>query len=206
MAGVSKRSGCLIALEGIDGTGKSTQIALLAAVLRQEGRCVVLTREPTEGVYGQQIRRLYQARGSVSRQEELELFLADRREHVAQLIAPALALGKIVITDRYYFSTAAYQGAVGFDPETIIRQNEVFAPVPDLVILFELSPAQAVMRIERYRQDTLNHFEQEESLCQVAQVFKALDREYIKRVDGAQEIDVIHSQIVIHVKACLAAH
>lgn len=206
MGAGGKGPGRLFALEGIDGTGKSTQIALLADVLRQGGSEVVLTREPTDGVYGQQIRRLYQARGSVSRQEELDLFLADRREHVTQLIAPALAQGKVVVTDRYYFSTAAYQGVVGFDPETIIRQNELFAPVPDLVILLELAPAQAVMRIQRYRQETLNHFEQEESLRQVAQVFKSLDRAYIKRVDASQEIDVIHSQIVAHVKACLAAH
>lgn len=197
--------GRLIALEGIDGTGKSTQIELLAEVLRQEGRGVVVTREPTDGVYGQQIRRLYQARDSVSRQDELELFLADRRQHVAQLIAPSLAQGKVVITDRYYFSTAAYQGVVGFDPEAIIRQNELFAPVPDLVILLELPPAQAVMRIQQYRQDSLNHFEQEEGLRQVAQVFQSLDREYIKRVDGSQEIGVVHSQIVAHVRACLAA-
>jgi len=206
MTGDGKRPGRLIAVEGIDGTGKSTQIALLADVLRQDGLEVVVTREPTDGVYGQQIRRLFQARDSVSRQDELDLFLADRRDHVARLIAPALEQGKVVVTDRYYFSTAAYQGGVGFDPETIIRQNELFAPVPDLVILIELSPAHAVMRIQRYRQDSLNHFEQEESLRQVAQVFKSLDRNYIKRVDGSQEIDVIHSQIVAHVKACLAAH
>lgn len=203
--GEGLRPGRLIALEGIDGTGKSTQIALLAEVLRQEGREVVLTREPTEGVYGQQIRRLYQARDSVSRQEELELFLADRRQHVVQLISPSLAQGKVVITDRYYFSTAAYQGVVGFDPEIIIRQNELFAPVPDLVILLELSPAQAVMRIQRYRQDSLNHFEQEESLRQVAQVFQSLERAYIKRVDGSQEIGAVHTQIVAHVRACLAS-
>lgn len=199
------RPGCLIALEGIDGTGKSTQVAMLADVLRQDGRDVVLTREPTDGAYGQQIRRLYQARDSVSHQEELELFLADRREHVAQLIAPALAQGKVIVTDRYYFSTAAYQGGVGFDPEAIIRQNELFAPVPNLVILLELSPAQAVMRIQRYRRELLNNFEQEESLRQVAQVFKTLERDYIRRVDGSQEIGLIHTQIVALVRACLAA-
>lgn len=200
-----KRSGCLIALEGIDGTGKSTQIAMLADLLRQEGLDVVATREPTDGAYGQQIRRLYQDRESVSRQDELALFLADRREHVDQVIAPALALGKVVITDRYYFSTAAYQGVVGFDPETIICQNELFAPVPDLVILIELTPAQAVMRIQQYRQESLNHFEQEESLRQVAEVFNSLNRDYLKRVDGSLEIALVHSQIVTHVRNCLAA-
>jgi dTMP kinase len=200
-----KCPGLLIALEGIDGTGKSTQIVLLADVLRQDGLDVVLTREPTDGIYGQQIKRLYQARDSVSRQDELNLFLADRRQHVKELIAPALAQGKVVITDRYYFSTAAYQGVVGFDPEAIISQNELFAPVPDLVILLELSPTQAVMRIQQYRQESLNHFEQEESLRQVAHLFKAFNRDYIRRVDGSLDIGVVHSQIVDHVKTCLVA-
>ncbi len=204
VAGMGK--GRLIAFEGIDGTGKSTQIAMLADVLRQEGLAVVATREPTDGVYGQRIRQLYQARDSVSRQDELDLFLADRREHVARLIAPGLAQGKVILTDRYYFSTAAYQGVAGFDSETIIRQNEEFAPVPDLVILIELSPAQAVMRIQHYRQEALNHFEQEEGLRQVARIFNGLDRDYIQRVDGSQAIDVLHAQIVAHVRACLAAH
>ena len=202
----NKRQGRLIAFEGIDGTGKSTQIAMLAAVLRRDGLEVVTTREPTDGVYGREIRRLFQARDSVSRQDELELFLADRQDHVTRLIAPGLAQGKVILTDRYYFSTAAYQGAAGFDPETIIHRNELFAPVPDLVILLELSPAQAVMRIQHYRQETLNHFEQEEGLQQVARVFNTLDRNYIKRVDGSLGIDEVHAQIVAQVRACLAAH
>ncbi|MDD5758313.1 MAG: dTMP kinase [Desulfobulbaceae bacterium] len=203
--GGQKRSGCLIVLEGIDGTGKSTQIALLAEVLRQDGLEVVVTREPTEGVYGQQIRRLYQNRESVSRHEELALFLADRREHVEKVIAPALEQGKVVISDRYYFSTAAYQGAVGFDPEDIIRQNELFAPVPDLVLLIELTPAQAVRRIEQYRQESLNHFEQEESLRQVAKVFASLHRDYLSRVDGSLDVGAVHAQIVAQVNSCLVA-
>lgn len=198
------RRGRLIAFEGIDGTGKSTQIAMLAEALRLDGVEVVATREPTTGVYGQQIRALYQNRAAVSREQELELFLADRRQHVQGLIAPGLAQGKVILTDRYYLSTAAYQGALGFDPELIMRQNEAFAPIPDLVILFELAPVQAVMRIQRYRQESLNHFEQEESLRQVAEVFRALDREYIRRVDGAQDISALHAQIVSHARACLA--
>jgi len=188
--------GTLIAFEGIDGTGKSTQISLLAAVLRAKGLEVVSTREPTDGAYGQRIRQLYQARASVSHQEELALFLADRREHVTQLIAPALAQGKVVLTDRYYFSTAAYQGLFGVDPEDIIRQNEAFAPVPDLVILFELSPEQAVRRIQTYRQEVLNHFEQEESLRLVAQAFACVQRQYLKRIDASLSIDVVHAQVV----------
>lgn len=197
------RNGRLIAFEGIDGTGKSTQISLLAEVLRQDGLEVVVTREPTDGPFGQRIRQLYQSRDSVSRQEELALFVADRREHVAGLIAPALAQGKVVLTDRYYFSTAAYQGAVGFDPETIIRQNEEFAPIPDLVILLELAPSQAVMRIERFRQERLNHFEREEGLRQVARIFDGLQGDFIRRIDATLAISEVHAQVVAQVRASL---
>lgn len=194
------RKGRLIAFEGIDGTGKSTQIALLAEWLQQKGLDVVVTREPTDGVYGQRIRHLYQDRGSVSFQEELDLFLADRREHVEQLILPSLAQGKIVLTDRYYFSTAAYQGVHGFDPEDIVRQNEAFAPVPDLVILITLQPQEAVMRIERYRHEVLNQFEQEEGLRQVAKVFAGLNYGCIKRVEGSGAVDAVHQQVIAQVK------
>jgi dTMP kinase len=204
MAGGTDRKGHLIAFEGIDGTGKSTQVALLAQLLLDHGHDVVVTREPTDGAYGQRIRQLYQARDSVSPQDELDLFLADRREHVAGLIAPGLAQGKVIVTDRYYFSTAAYQGAVGFDPEAIIHQNEAFAPVPDLVLLIELAPEHAVMRIQRYRQESLNHFEQEEGLRKVAAVFSSLRRDCIRAIDGSQTIAAVHAQIVAQVRASLA--
>lgn len=199
-----ERRGRLLALEGIDGTGKSTQVSMLAEVLRGHGLEVVVTREPTDGVYGQRIRQLYQNRDSVSRQEELDLFLADRRDHVAKLIAPGLAQGKVIVTDRYYFSTAAYQGVVGFDPEAIIRQNELFAPIPDLVILLELAPELAISRIQQYRRESLNHFEQEEGLRQVAKVFSGLQRDFIRRVDGSQGIAEVHARIVAQVRDCLA--
>lgn len=117
-----ERKGLLIAFEGIDGTGKTTQIELLAEILRQRGLSVVATREPTDGQYGRKIRELYKNRKSVTPEEELALFLDDRREHVAQVIAPALASGKVVLTDRYYYSTAAYQGAAGHDPQKSLPQ------------------------------------------------------------------------------------
>ena len=120
-----QRKGLLIVFEGTDGTGKSTQVQLLSQYLQDQGYPVVVTREPTEGQYGRKIRSLYMHRNTCSREEELELFLADRREHVQQLLAPALTQGKIILCDRYFLSTAAYQGARGFDPENILRMNRV---------------------------------------------------------------------------------
>ena len=94
--------GLFIVFEGIDGTGKSTQVRLLTEKLKKLGYAVVATREPTDGPYGQKIRELFLDRNTVSQDEELELFMADRAQHVEQVIAPALSDGRIVISDRYY--------------------------------------------------------------------------------------------------------
>lgn len=189
----------LIAFEGIDGTGKTTQLAMLAGALRRLGLEVVATREPTGGQYGRRIRELYLNRGSVSPEEELALFLADRREHVAQVIAPALAAGRVVLTDRYYYSTAAYQGAAGHDPQKIIAANEMFAPVPDLVIMLEAPVELGVHRVRDLRGETLNDFEQEENLARVAEIFAALKGGNILRIDGTGSAETVHALIMKHV-------
>ena len=136
----------LIVIEGIDDTGKSTQAARLAEWFREMGREVVVGSEPTRGRHGMKLRESFTA-GRLAPEEELRLFLEDRREHVALVIAPALAVGKVVILDRYYFSNMAYQGAIGFDPQTIRRRNEAFAPVPDLLFVLELDTGTALARI-----------------------------------------------------------
>lgn len=198
-----KRTGRLIVFEGIDGTGKSTQIVLLAKKLEERGFEVVSTREPTDGTYGNKIRDLYNNRGSVSKQEELDLFLKDRRDHVDNLITPALQRGSLVLTDRYYLSTAAYQGAAGMDVEEILKRNESFAPSPDLAIIIELPPEESVRRIEQYRKESLNDFEQENYLRQVAQLFSSIDRKYIRRINGLNNIDAVHAAIMVHVEELL---
>ncbi|MCX5875669.1 MAG: dTMP kinase [Deltaproteobacteria bacterium] len=193
------RKGMLIAFEGIDGTGKTTQIELLAEVLRQRGLRVVATREPTDGQYGRKIRQLYKNRKSVTPEEELALFLDDRREHVVQVIAPALAGGKVVLTDRYYYSTAAYQGAAGQDPQKIIAANELFAPVPDMVIMLEAPVSLGVHRVQKLRGDTLNDFEQEETLARVARIFADLKGENIRRIDGTGDAKAVHALVMENV-------
>ena len=188
-------SGKLIVFEGIDGTGKSTQLTLLEKVLRALQIPVVSTREPTEGTYGKRIRALYTDRGSFSLQDELQLFLADRREHVRECIAPALAAGKIVLCDRYVLSTIAYQGAAGMDPSEILNQNS-FAPIPDLALLFDAPPATGIARITEKRGEILNDFEQEDSLARVAEIFSALDYPYIHRIDATGSIMTIHTAVL----------
>lgn len=196
------KKGLLIVFEGTDGTGKSTQLQLLNRHLEREGYPVIATREPTNGSYGKKIRELYTNRGGCSREEELELFLADRREHVAQLITPALLAGKIILCDRYFLSTAAYQGAIGFDPESILAQNS-FAPLPDIALLFQVTLATGLSRITAGRGDSLNDFEQQENLQKVAAIFAAIDRPYIRRIDAEGSIGEVHLRVLKEVAPLL---
>jgi dTMP kinase len=189
-------AGLLIAFEGIDGTGKTTQVRMLCEALKDLHCDVVQTREPTDGRYGKQIRMLYKCRDSVTPEKELELFLADRGEHVEQVINPALLAGRIVVTDRYYYSTAAYQGAMGNDPELIIRRNEEFAPVPDLVFLLEAPVKTGIHRVEKLRREDLNDFEQEDTLTRVSVIFSQLHGANIIRIDGTQSAAEVHRSVM----------
>lgn len=172
--------GLFLVIEGIDGTGKSTQAQRLAEWLRELGREVVTSREPTDGPWGRKLRESA-ATGRLSPEDELEYFLRDRRQHVEEVIAPALAAGKVVILDRYYFSTMAYQGARGFDPAEIRRRNEEFAPVPDLLLVLDLEVDAALERIGA-RGDTANEFEKRDSLQRCREVFLSLAGEPFVRV------------------------
>ena len=194
---ITPQHGLLIVFEGIDGTGKSTQISLLESFLKDKGFQVTTTREPTQGRFGRRIRELYQNRQAVTLEQELELFLSDRREHVETLIIPSLKKGRIVLCDRYYLSTAAYQGAAGLDPLMIIEQNN-FAPAPDLAFIFEIDAEESINRITISRGDRLNDFEQLESLKKVDKIFKDLNLPSIRRIDGAQTIDQVSSLVRKH--------
>jgi len=188
------KRGLFIAFEGIDGTGKSTQLPLLADWLRGQGCAVVETREPTDGPYGREIRALYRDRSRVSRQRELELFVLDRRQHVTECILPALEQGRIVLTDRYYFSTAAYQGAGGSDANAIFAAN-AFAPEPDLVLLLTLPVDEGVARIRDLRGETLNDFEQQEQLEKVAALFASFPHDCIVRIQAARPVAAVQAAI-----------
>ena len=188
------KKGILIAIEGIDGTGKSTQLKILAEYLRSKGCSVIETREPTNGEYGQQIRKLYVNRDKYTLEEELELFIQDRKQHVREVISPALASGKVVLTDRYYFSTAAYQGAAGMDPVEVFNRNN-FAPRPDLVIILTMSPEVSLMRIQDLRGEDLNDFEQEEQLQKVAELFASFQEPNIRRISADASLESVEKEI-----------
>ena len=192
--------GLFIVIEGIDGTGKSTQSKRLAEWFRSRGREVVLSREPTDGPWGKKLRESATT-GRLSAEEELECFLNDRREHVEMSIKPALAEGKVVILDRYYFSTMAYQGARGFDPADIRRRNEAFAPQPDLLLILDLSVESAHGRIGA-RGDTANEFEQRDTLSRCREIFLSLrDEPFACVIDAEPSLNEVTADILSVVTA-----
>ncbi len=154
--------GILIAVEGIDGAGKTTQVQLLGEALRTAGEEPILSKEPTDGVWGQKIRESAQ-NGRMTLGRELAAFLKDRREHIREKVAPGLAEGKIVILDRYFYSTIAYQGARGAGREELRRRMAEF-PLPDVVLLLDADPAVTLGRISNGRNEEPNEFERLDQL------------------------------------------
>src|SRR5215468_6778681 len=186
--------GFLFAVEGIDGSGKTTQAQRLARYCQEKGLSYILSKEPTSGKYGQLIRNSA-SRGRLSVAEEIEILLKDRREHVEQVIQPALDEEKVVILDRYYFSNAAYQGAQGADPEVILSRNEAFAPQPDLLVILDVSPQTGLQRI-RERGDEPNKFETLDSLERARAIFNQINRPYKVALNGEDLIETIGSSIM----------
>ena len=187
--------GWLIVFEGIDGTGKSTQCKEMEVYLNKTGIPVSRFREPTDGVWGQKIRKILTVgRGDVTREEELSWFIEDRREDVKNNIIPSLRANKVVLLDRYYYSTAAYQGALGLDPESILRENEIFAPRPDRAYIFTAPPEECLARIESSR-ESHSSFEKLEYLKQVQEIFDSFQGTNIKRIKSSGSIEGIHAQL-----------
>ncbi len=144
-------AGHLLAFEGIEGAGKSTQIHLAAADLRQRGIAVVETREPGGTALGAEVRRIvmHLPETPPTPLTELLLYLADRAQHVAEVITPALARGQLVLTDRFSASTIAYQGyARGQDIELVRRLDAIARQglTPHLTVLLDCPVADGLRR------------------------------------------------------------
>lgn len=190
--------GVLLAFEGIDGSGKSTQAKLFAQFAKDKlGLEVVTSREPTDGPWGKKIREArFTAR--LSPEDELAAFIADRKEHVETLIKPALARGALVIIDRYYYSTVAYQGARGLDPMELLKKNRAFAPVPDLVVLVDVEPKLALERISSRGEGT-DLFENLAALTRVREIFLSLVDSHVAKIDGARPPEVVFGEVLMRV-------
>jgi dTMP kinase len=146
-------AGTFITFEGIDGSGKSTQLRLLANFLKSNGCDVLLTREPGGTSVGNRLRSaLLDAQEEVDPLTELLVFAADRAQHVRRVLRPALESGEVVFSDRYADATVAYQGAGrGFPPELITEIINLATEglKPDLTVLFDLSVEDSTARTRR---------------------------------------------------------
>ena len=189
------KRGTLIAFEGLDGAGKSTQVERLGQALGAAKCEVVLTREPTDGPEGQRIRASARGEAPLSPDEELRCFVEDRDRHVAGTIEPGLRAGKVVVTDRYFLSTVAYQGARGFDWSALLAESEARFPLPDLVLLLELDPVVGLERV-RERGQAPEVFEKRGFLERAADIFACIDRDYVARIDARGDPDRVYRAVV----------
>lgn len=188
--------GILIAVEGIDGAGKTTQVARLAETLTSLGEHVVTSKEPTNGVHGRRIRASATA-GRLPLADELEVFIQDRREHLDQFILPALARGLVVILDRYFYSTIAYQGFRGGDIRAIEHQVRSQALCPDATLVLDIGPEVSQRRIQR-RDGGGNRFEDPEELREIRQLFLEIARTdpVVSVIDGSGSEDDVETELL----------
>jgi dTMP kinase len=188
------QKGILIVFEGIDGSGKSTQAEILLERLQEGDFDAVYFREPSKGKWGRKIKKKALHSDSLSPEEELDLFQKDRRENVEKNLKPALKKKRIVILDRYYYSTIAYQGAKGIDEKLIRRMNEEFIVEPDLVFIFDIDPQKGLERIEnRKKKDKL--FEREDYLVKVREIFRSFKGEKFVHIDALKSKEEIRKEI-----------
>jgi len=178
----------LIAIEGIDGSGKTTIVKFLADELKRRGYNVVTFKEPTDSEWGKRVKE-----AKLKPEEELELFLKDREWNVKYNIIPALKSGKIVILDRYYYSTIAYQSARGIDLKLIKKLNERF-PKPDLVIILDISPETALKRIKVRGEP--DKFEKIEFLKKVRENFLNLKDENVFIINAELDLNTVKEKVL----------
>jgi len=197
------KRGSLIVFEGVDGSGKSTQLALLADALRSEGCEVLETAEPYDCEAGRKIRTMARSVTGVSPEQELAWFLEQRRAHVGDRVGPALTAGHVVLSDRYFLSTVAYQGARGLDPEQLLAECEAEFPIPDLVLLLEIDPARGLRRVIGRGGPREPAFEQQAFLERAAAIFHSVQRDYIVHIAAEDEIAAVHARVLSEVRARL---
>ncbi|SDR85175.1 dTMP kinase [Agrococcus carbonis] len=206
--------GAFITLEGGDGSGKTTQAALLQGWLEREGRTVVRTREPGGTPLGVEIRRLVQhTEGHIAPRAEALLYAADRAHHVATLVRPALERGEVVLQDRYLDSSVAYQGAGReLDPQQV-RDLSLWAVdglLPHLTILLDLDPAAGRARMAERADAPYDRLEETgldfaERVRAAYLDLAAAERDRFAIVDASADPDAVHASVVSHVRAMLDA-
>jgi dTMP kinase len=190
--------GIFLAFEGIDGSGKTTQVRMLQQALTAAGEQPVTSKEPTDGPWGQKIRESAKVK-RLGAEEELDLFIRDRTDHVNTLVRPSLDDGRIVILDRYLYSTIAYQGSSGADPASIEQRMVSLFPLPHVVYWLDVHEDVGLSRIRNGRGETPNEFETAKGLSAARRIFAELAaRPNVHRIDATQSPEQIHRQVIEH--------
>lgn len=209
-ASVEKKKGLFIVLEGVDGSGISTQAARLHRWLEERYKSkVLLTKEPSDGPIGMSVRQVLTGRIKDVAPDTLALlFAADRLDHVQQQILPALNQGHHVICDRYLLSSLAYQG-LDLNQEWVAEINS-HALKPDVTIFIRVSPSTTLKRI-RGNRFHIDLFEQENTLQRVLANYDLLlakeraQGESVIEIDGEHPIDWVTQDIQAHLNAYLSS-
>ncbi|MGB9703414.1 MAG: dTMP kinase [Candidatus Micrarchaeales archaeon] len=194
--------GKFIVIEGIDGSGKSTQASLLYSFLLKKYKKVLLTKEPTYSIIGSLIRAALNKEWKTTNTVLQLLFCADRAHHLKSLM-PFLRKGGIVISDRYAFSTIAYGSASGLDYKWLVDINSAL-PYPDLTIIIDISPQTALKRINALQRKK-SLFEEKNFLTRVREFYLKIASEFknVKVVDGEKSVEEVRNEIIKNVKKVL---
>ena len=185
--------GFFICVEGLDGCGKTTQTKLLVKMLRRRGCDAFYTAEPSRGKIGRFIKRhCLHGEKRVSSVIEALLFAADRFEHVEDVIVPAIRKGKIVVSDRYVYSSLAYQGAAGLDLEWIETVNK-HAMRPDLAIFVDVEPEVVVKRLKR-RKSVMENLQTQRKVQKVYTKF--VEKGELVKINGNRSVGEVADDIL----------
>ena len=185
--------GKLIVIEGIDGSGKSTCAKNLTEKLNSINIKTIYTFEPTHSHYGAKLRDGMLSE-DLDAEEELLLFVKDRKEHIEYMIKPALEEGYFIILDRYFYSSIAYQGAKGIDINRIMNLHKDFIIKPDIVFIFHLPIDIALNRIISKR-GIADRFENETYLKKVDKIFYSFNEPFIYHIDTDKDIKIINDEL-----------
>jgi dTMP kinase len=195
-----RKKGVFICIEGLDGCGKTTQAKLLAKKL-EKSHSAVYTAEPSRGKIGTYIRESYlYGEKRLSIVLEALLFAADRIEHVENEVIPALNEGHLVISDRYVYSSLAYQGAAGLSLDWIEKVNE-YALKPDLALFIDVNP-EAVMGRLKPEKSVMEDLETQKKVREI--YFKFVEDGRLTRIDGGKSEKEVAKEVYMVVTKFLA--
>jgi len=184
--------GIFICLDGLDACGKTTQSSILVRWLREKGYRASYTKEPSNGDIGFLIKKkILNRKNRVSPALEALLFAADRLDHVEREVEPALRSGEIIVSDRYIYSSIAYQGSAGLDLAWIETINR-FALKPDLALFLDVKPELAAMRFKTNR-SVMEKFETQKVVRRV--FLKLVERSLMVRIDGNRSRSIVTNDI-----------